>query len=277
MKKLFACGLAVVIALGLAACGGPKEVTKLTQIKDLEKNVILEVGEQTRKDIEKFYGQGVTTELGSVKYEDDRIWVKYDDEDVAQIISIYDPEGFETLKYQPGMTAEEAEKQFEHKREATDGFVTLSGTYSTEGLPCYFDAEDALCSVFITYLDGAFRDYFVAASDLEGKETSPAGAYQADNTITEANMKAATQAVQVTDQMLDFEITAEEAAKQLERLSNRMEKGNTKDKLVSAEVDLLAIQMKNGAYNERHGGVPDDQKILETRNKLAQQIGMETR
>ena len=38
-------------------------------------------------------------------------------------------------------------------------------------------------------------------------------------------MKAATQAVQVTDQMLDFEITAEEAAKQLERLSNRMEKG----------------------------------------------------
>lgn len=280
MKKFLAALLAAALALLLAACGGAKELTGMDQVKDLATGTILQLGKSTQKDMEKLYGAGTENEYGYFTYREETVLAAYEKDGTLHTLSYLDDSLFESLAYHAGMTYEETEKAlFVRYPQESERGVTLSAAFNAKNEPCYSNSEDVLCLVSVEYTpDHSFQRYYVFIVDLsEAKEVVPAGAYKEANTILPANLDAAKLAIRAADQVLDFELTYEEASDQVSRLCDRMEDGNSLNQLLKAEMGLLSTRLDSGAYDEKVGRTPDDSKILEQRNVIAKEIGEELR
>lgn len=269
----------MVLVLGLTACGA-KELTGMDQVRDLATGTILQVGKSTQKDVEKLYGEGKENGYGYTAYQEETILASYEENGVLHSLSYLDDSLFESLAYHAGMTYDETEKALfvRYPRESDTG-VTLSAAFTAKNEPCYSNSEDVLCMVIVEYTpEHRFQKYYVFTVDIsKADEVVPAGAYQEANTPLPANLDAAKLAVKIADQVLDFELTYEEASAQVSRLCDRMEDGNTLDHLLKAELGLLSTRLDAGAYDEKTGRTPNDNKILEQRNMIAKEIGEELR
>ncbi len=280
MKKFLAGLLAAVLTLSLTACGGAKELTGMDQVKDLATGTILQLGKSTQKDVEKLYGTGTENGYGYTAYQGETVLAAYEENGVLHSLSYLDDSLFESLAYHAGMTYEETEKAlFVRYPQESEWGVTLGAAFNAKNEPCYSNSEDVLCLVSVEYTpEHRFQRYYIFTVDLsEAKEVVPAGAYQEANTILPANLDAAKLAIKAVDQVLDFELTYEEASAQVSRLCDRMEDGNSLNHLLKAEMGLLSTRLDSGAYEEKVGRTPNDSKILEQRNVIAKEIGEEQR
>jgi hypothetical protein len=95
------------------------------------------------------------------------------------------------------------------------------------------------------------------------------------NNLKETEYKACVKAVEILDGYLDFEISKDDAKKQLEEISNRI---NYDDADGERETALLTLSVSISAATwELTHESPDDEEILEQRNDIAKAINQNER
>ncbi len=285
MKKILTLFLVLVLALSLTGCSSSAKETKLDSfLKEIE---LLLADNYVLSENDRFTLDSTPDEEIIIYhlYDNDNTLVKKGfisltinkSNEVIRMSVYYDAQGehpcynFDAafidivLKVTAFLENDEFDNKDFFKYHQTDNIIDLSNS-DDDVFKCFSDDHIYRTSTS-TWKDDFARNCFTVEINQR-----PIVLKEAKNDV---NYSLALQAIEVVDDILDFNITYEEGRDQLDRIKKRLVDDDTANSTIRSCISILNSEASIQYLNELSGETPNDNEILEERNYLALYIGEE--